>query len=342
MLCHRLDSKLLYAQELWTPSGVRLTNFDQLKAQASANCPIIVTCGEAFDAEAFKALDVAKPELASSSINGHPTSSKKGTTFSRTSAGDLINVGDLLVVTGLTNNPRYNGRFARAVNFNQAKDLWTVWIEGETTRFACRPTNLEKPPKGTPVARSSSPLKPPPGHHSSVGKAKTSRPKTSPSPKKPPSPKSPKGKPSPPKKLLGGNADPSAAGGSAVSVGSRELSESEREAARARLLAPTSASFFGWRPKVALTQRAEETDEAALAEGTEERPEFKVQMGKRRTRAAKTTRTERTVSRAASQHARLLASSPCHLAPSCHHRLSMASPILARLPPVEPLRTAKS
>ena len=47
-------------------------------------------------------------------------------------------------------------------------------------------------------------------------------------------------------------------------------------------------------------QRAEETDDAVLAEGTEERPEFKVQTGKRRTRAAKTTRTERTVSCAAS------------------------------------------
>lgn len=133
---------MLYAQELWTPSGVRVVNFDQLKDKASANRPIIVTCGEPFDAESFKVLDVAKPEIATSSSSNHASSKKGkegGTTFSRTSAGDLISVGDLLVVKGLTNNPKYNGRFARAVSHEATKDLWTVWIEGETTRFAVKP-----------------------------------------------------------------------------------------------------------------------------------------------------------------------------------------------------------
>lgn len=143
------------------------------------------------------------------------------------------------------------------------------------------------------MATKAAPLKPPPGHHSSIGKSKTARPtnKSSPSPKKPASPKSPKARPTPPKKVLGGHADPSAAGASATSVSSA-LSESEREAARARLLAPTSASFFNWRPKMDPTQ----AEEAAQAEAGGEKPEFKVQTGKRRTRAAKTSRPERTVS----------------------------------------------
>ena len=143
------------------------------------------------------------------------------------------------------------------------------------------------------MATKAAPLKPPPGHHSSIGKSKTARPtnKSSPSPKKPASPKSPKARPTPPKKVLGGHADPSAAGASATSVSSA-LSESEREAARARLLAPTSASFFNWRPKMDPTQ----AEEAAQAEAGGEKPEFKVQTGKRRSRAAKTSRPERTVS----------------------------------------------
>lgn len=42
---HRLDSKLLYAQELYLPDGTRLTSWKALAEAAAANTPVVVTCG---------------------------------------------------------------------------------------------------------------------------------------------------------------------------------------------------------------------------------------------------------------------------------------------------------
>ena len=45
----KLDARMLYASELWTPSGDRVKSFKQLADVASLDTPIIIGCGEPFD-----------------------------------------------------------------------------------------------------------------------------------------------------------------------------------------------------------------------------------------------------------------------------------------------------
>lgn len=45
----KLDSRMLYASELWLPDGRRVGNFEELYEAAANHTPIIVGCGEPFD-----------------------------------------------------------------------------------------------------------------------------------------------------------------------------------------------------------------------------------------------------------------------------------------------------
>ena len=46
----KLDERMLFASELWTPDGKLIRSFEELVAAANIDSPIIVGCGEPFDA----------------------------------------------------------------------------------------------------------------------------------------------------------------------------------------------------------------------------------------------------------------------------------------------------
>ena len=209
-------------------------------------------------------------------------------------------VGELLKVQGLTKHPDLNGRIARVVAHDPSKGTWSVFIEGESKRFALKPDNLKQLPAGMALTSHIGP---------SPTKKKTTRSKTSRA-------QYTHGEASPDLALdqqqqasasgwLGWGGSPNGDSGSTNGGGDLSyspsagggrrgggvLSQRSREEARSRLYAPSTS--YPPRPKAAVTERAKElspfestSSPDGVPEAIEDRPPFQVPMGKRRTHAS--------------------------------------------------------
>ena len=190
-----------------------------------------------------------------------------------------LRVGDLMVVAGLVKRAELNGRLARVLAHDPAKDTWSAQIEGEAKRFALKAANLEPQAKGTATYQPASLFAP----QSTPPKKKKAMTTRSGSPRKATDSVS----------SVGGEAS------GASAVGTSRKTES-REEVRQRLYAPLPSRPP--RDKAAVTEKAAAIDyfDSGLSidgspSSIDERPPFVVPLGRRRTRtaASRTNHTER-------------------------------------------------